>query len=143
MESAQHDRHDVLVYSTAVRAGGRANGAVLGALGVYFDWQNQGQSIVETEAALPPKIAERTEVMLLDGKGRVIASTRPASRFTTFDLHHEDRHRGSYYDGQGNIIAFARTLGYQEYDGLGWWGVVMQRTEQDENIRQALGIASR
>ncbi|MFP9138142.1 methyl-accepting chemotaxis protein [Devosia sp. XGJD_8] len=143
MESAHHDRQDVLVYSTAVRTNGRANGQVLGTLGVYFDWQNQGQSIVETEAALPPKIAERTEVMLLDGKGKVIASTRPASRFTTFDLRHEDRQRGSYYDGQGNIIAFARTLGYQEYDGLGWWGVVMQRTEQDDSIRQALGITSR
>jgi hypothetical protein len=140
MESSHHDHHDVLVYSTAVRSGGRANGAVLGTLGVYFDWQNQGHSIVETEAALPPKIAERTEVMLLDGKGRVIASTRPGSRFTTFDLRHEDRQRGSYYDGQGNIIAFARTLGYQEYDGLGWWGVVMQRTEQDETIRNALGM---
>ena len=139
-ESPHHGGQDVLVYSTAVRAGGRADGAVLGTLGVYFDWQNQGQSIVETEAALPPKIAERTEVMLLDGKGRVIASTRPESLFTTFDLRHEGRQRGSYYDGSGNIIAFAQTLGYQEYDGLGWWGVVMQRTEQDDSIRQALGL---
>ena len=101
----------MLVYSTAVREGGRAKGAVLGTLGVYFDWQNQGHSIVETEAALPPKVAERTEVMLLDGKGRVIASTRPASLFTTFDLRHDDRQRGSYYDGQGNIIAFAQNPG--------------------------------
>jgi hypothetical protein len=79
-------------------------------------------------------------VMLLDGNGRVIASTRPASRFTSFELRHENRQRGSYYDGQGNIIAFARTLGYQEYDGLGWWGVILQRTEQDDHIRQALGM---
>ena len=138
--SAHHDRREVLVYSTAVRAGGRMDGVVLGALGVYFDWQNQGQSIVETEAALPPAVAEQTEVLLLDGAGRVIASTRPASRFTRFDLRHEDRTRGSYYDGAGNIVAFARTLGYQEYDGLGWWGVVRQRTEQDEAIRKALGL---
>jgi hypothetical protein len=139
--SAHHDGHDVLVYSTAIRSNGRANGPVLGALGVYFDWQNQGQSIVETEAALPPQIAERTVVMLLDGKGRVIASSRPESRFTTFDLRHEGQQRGSYYDGQGNIIAFARTLGYQEYDGLGWWGVIVQRTEQDEMIRETLGMS--
>ena len=140
MESPHHGRREVLVYSTAVRANGRADGPVLGTLGVYFDWQNQGQSIVETEAALPPKIAERTEVLLLDGNGRVIASTRAASRFAAFDLCHEGRQRGSYYDGHGNIVAFARTLGYQEYDGLGWWGVVMQRTEQDESIRQSLGM---
>lgn len=143
MESAHHGGREVLVYSTAVRANGRAEGQVLGTLGVYFDWQAQGHSIVQTEAALPPKIAERTEVMLLDGKGRVIASTRPESRFSSFDLRHEGRQRGSYYDGQGNIVAFARTLGYQEYDGLGWWGVILQRTEQDESIRQALGISAR
>ncbi|UJW86777.1 cache domain-containing protein [Devosia sp. SL43] len=143
MQSAHHGGREVLVYSTAVRSGGRADGAMLGTLGVYFDWQEQGHSIVETEAALPPKIAERTEVMLLDGNGRVIASTRPASLFSTFDLRHEDRQRGSYYDGSGNIVAFARTLGYQEYDGLGWYGVVTQRTERDDSIRLALGIAER
>jgi hypothetical protein len=141
MQSAHHAAREVLVYSTAVRTGGRADGQVLGTLGVYFDWQEQGHSIVETEAALPPQIAERTEVMLLDGNGRVIASTRPEACFSTFELNHENRQRGSYYDGQGNIIAFARTLGYQEYDGLGWWGVILQRTEQDDHIRQALGMA--
>ncbi|HEV7345853.1 MAG TPA: methyl-accepting chemotaxis protein [Devosia sp.] len=140
MASSHHGGHEVLVYSTAVRAGGRSDGQVLGALGVYFDWQEQGHSIVETEAALPPNVAERTEVMLLDGNGRLIASSRPGRLFARYDLRHADRQRGSYYDDSGNIIAFARTLGYQEYDGLGWWGVVVQRTEQDESIRNALGM---
>jgi len=140
MESAPHGGREVLVYSTAVRSQGRADGAVLGTLGVYFDWQAQGRSIVETEAALPPKIAERTEVMLLDARNRMIATTSSAHRFASFDLRHEGRARGSYYDGNGNIVAFAKTLGYQEYDGLGWWGVVVQRTEQDDTIKQALGL---
>jgi len=141
MQSTHHADREVLVYSTAVRSHGRSDGKVLGTLGVYFDWQAQGRSIVETEAALPPKIAERTEIMLLDGHGRVIASNRPGRRFDTFDLHHDGAQRGSYYDGSGNIIAFARTLGYQEYDGLGWWGVILQRTEQDDAIRLALGMS--
>lgn len=140
MVSAHHADREVLVYSTAVRAQGRVDGAALGALGVYFDWQKQGHSIVETEAALPPKVAERTEVMLLDAKGRVIATTRPANRFANFALRHDGRERGNYYDSKGNIVAFARTLGYQEYDGLGWWGVVVQCTEQDDAIKQALGL---
>lgn len=141
--SVHHERREVLVYSTAVRAGGRTDGRVVGALGVYFDWQNQGQSIVATEAALPPAVAERTEVMLLDESCRVIASTRPEARFARFDLRHGDRARGSYYDGTGSIVAFARTLGFQEYDGLGWWGVVRQRTEQDDALRRALGLEGR
>ncbi len=140
MESLHHDKREVLVYSTAVRAGGRNDGAVLGALGVYFDWQEQGRSIVETEAALPPQIAERTEVMLLDASGRIIATTRPERRFQQFSLQHGGDQRGSYMDMSGNIVAFARTLGYQEYDGLGWWGIIVQRAESDEAIRETLGL---
>jgi hypothetical protein len=140
MESPHHEKREVLVYSTAVRSGGRGNGAPLGALGVYFDWQAQGRSIVETEAALPPQTAERTEVMLLDARGRVIATTRPEHRFTQFPLNDNGQARGSYLDSAGNIVAFAKTLGYQEYDGLGWWGVVVQRTESEDSIRASLGM---
>ena len=140
MESQHHDKREVLVYSTAIRANGRANGPVLGALGVYFDWQAQGRSIVETEAALPPQVVERTEVMLLDANGRIIATTRPEHRFTRFQLNDNGQARGSYLDGAGNIVAFARTLGYQEYDGLGWWGVIVQRTESEESIRNSLAM---
>ena len=139
-ESAHHDGREVLVYSTAVRAGGRAEGKVLGALGVYFDWQGQGRSIVETEAALPPQVAERTEVMLLDASGWIIATTNAARRFTQFNLQHDGQARGSYLDNNGNIVAFAQTLGYEEYDGLGWWGAIVQRADDDEGIRKALGF---
>ena len=40
----------------------------------------------------------------------------------------------------GSIVAYARTLGYQEYDGLGWWGVVVQRPVADDAIRAELGL---
>lgn len=140
VESAQHDRREVLVYSTAVRSGGRTDGIALGALGVYFDWQAQGRSIVETEAALPPQIADRTEVMLLDGERRIIATTNPQRRFARFLLEDNGEPRGSYLDSNGNVVAFARTLGYQEYDGLGWWGLIVQKAERDEVLRQSLGL---
>lgn len=140
-ESDHHGRREVLVYSTAVRSGGRNEGAAIGALGVYFDWQTQGRSIVETEAALPPQIAERTEVMLLDAGGRVIATTRPENRFAHFALENKGATRGSYLSTSGDVVAFARTLGYQEYDGLGWWGVIVQRTESEEAIKSQLGMS--
>ncbi len=78
--------------------------------------------------------------MLLDGQRRVIAATNPALAFTRYALRDDGTARGSYYDASGNIVAFARTLGYQEYDGLGWWGVVVQQPERDEVIRGALGL---
>jgi hypothetical protein len=135
-----HGCREALVYSTAVRAGGSPQGEVVGALGVYFDWQEQGRAIVETEAALTPAMQDRTVVMILDAGFRVIASSSETFRFQHFALNHDSRQRGSYYDAKGNIVAFARTLGYQEYDGLGWWGVIVQQTDSDESLMRELGL---
>ena len=137
--SPLHDDRDVLVYATGIREGGKNDGKLIGTLGVYFDWQEQGRSIVEKEANLPPQVAERTLVMLLDGDMRVIASSDPALRFTRYPLKADKTAmRGSYYDQNGAIVAFAKTFGYEDYDGLGWYGVVVQQTENDDTIRAAL-----
>ncbi|WP_311785559.1 methyl-accepting chemotaxis protein [Ferirhizobium litorale] len=139
--SPSHDGKNALVYATGIREGGTSDGKLIGTLGVYFDWQNQGQAIVDKEANLPPHIAERTTVMLLDGRSRVIACSNPGLVFTHFALSNPSNlMRGSYYDASGSIVAFARTLGYEDYDGLGWYGVVVQKTETDETIRASLGI---
>lgn len=138
--SAAHGGRDVLIYATGIRAGGHSDGELLGTLGVYFDWQDQGRAIVEKEANLPPAVSARTEVMLLDGKMRVIAASNPARRFTHFALQTGGRKRGSYYDNSGSIIAFAQTLGYEDYDGLGWHGVIVQQTESEDAIRHHLGL---
>jgi hypothetical protein len=136
-----HDHRNVLVYATGIREGGRRDGKMLGTLGVYFDWQGQGQAIVDKEANLPPQVAEKTVVMLLDEKKRVIASSNPALLFSHFALSHpEGTTRGSYYDNNGAIVAYARTLGYEDYDGLGWYGVVVQQTEADDAIKAALNL---
>lgn len=117
----------MLIYGTAVRARGETHGRALGALGVYFDWEAQGASIVRNEIALSPGEEDRTDVVLLDGKRRIIASTDAAMLFSPFQLQDEGRPRGSYVDRDGATVAFAKTHGYQEYDGQGWVGVVVQR----------------
>lgn len=139
--SVAHENRDTLVYATGIREGGRSDGRLIGTLGVYFDWQAQGQAIVEKEANLPPQVVDRTEVLLLDGALKVIASSNPARRYTHFALSNPEKvMRGSYYDNSGSIVAFARTLGYEDYDGLGWYGVIVQQTESDEAIRATLGL---
>lgn len=138
--SPLHDSRDVLVYATGIRQGGKTDGALLGTLGVFFDWQEQGRSIVEKEANLSPSVAERTVVLLLDGDLRVIASSDPSLRFTQYPLKNpSNAMRGSYYVGNA-IVAFAKTFGYEDYDGLGWYGVVIQQTENDDAIRSSLGL---
>jgi len=139
--SSCHDGRQVLVYATGVREGGKADGALLGTLGVYFDWQHQGATIVETEASLPEAVKAKTLVMLLDGNSRIIAATDPKMMFQTYQLLNDGHRRGSYYDRSGNIVAYARTLGYEDYDGLGWYGVVVQQTETEESIRANLKAA--
>lgn len=138
--SVLHSGQDCLVYATAVREGGRAKGAVLGALGVYFDWKTQGMAIVEKEANLAPHVAARTTVLLLDGKGRIIASNRPERLYQTFLVDFQNRAKGSYYLPDGAVVAFAKTLGYEDYDGLGWSGVVIQETDSDAAIRTMMGL---
>ena len=125
--SRSQSGRQVLIYGTAVRERGETRGRTLGALGVYFDWELQGASIVSNEIALAPAERVRTDVLLLDGKRRIIASTDPKRLFTHFTLDDSSRKRGSYADREGNLIAFAKTHGYQEYDGQGWVGVVLQR----------------
>jgi hypothetical protein len=139
--SSLHNNENALVYATGIREGGTLDGALVGTLGVYFDWQNQGQSIVEKEANLPPHVAEKTTVMLLDGNSRVIATTNPALLFTHFALANQNgQAAGSYYDNNGSIVAYAKTLGYEDYDGLGWYGVVVQKLESEADIRAALSM---
>lgn len=139
--SPLHEGHHVLVYATGIREGGKGDGRLLGTLGVYFDWQNQGHSIVEKEANLPAQQVDRTTVMLLDEKARVIACNRADRLFTHFALRVDGgQQKGCYYNDQGAIVAYARTLGYEDYDGLGWYGVVVQETESDDAIRSQLDL---
>ena len=75
------------------------------------------------------------------GISRVIASTNPSRMFTHFALQKKNgQDKGSYYDRNGAIVAFARTLGYEDYDGLGWHGVVVQETESDERLAAQLDL---
>jgi hypothetical protein len=137
--SALHEDRDVLVYATGIRSGGRGDGTLIGTLGVYFDWKSQGQAIVEKEANLTPAVAQKTEILLLDAHNMVIASSHPERVYTHFALNNPKQlAKGSYYDQSGAIVAFAKTLGYEDYDGLGWSCAIIQRTESDETIRQQL-----
>ncbi|MFN3321788.1 MAG: methyl-accepting chemotaxis protein, partial [Allorhizobium sp.] len=61
-------------YATAIRQGGLANGAVIGVLGVHFDWQAQAQTVVDGVRLTPDEKA-RTRVLLLDQKHRVLAAS--------------------------------------------------------------------
>lgn len=131
----------VLVYATGVRENGAANGRLLGTLGVYFDWEHQGTTIVNDEAPLSPEDKARTRIMLLDAQFRIMAdSLGPQTTGQTFALSTKGQTKGSYYAGN-TLVAFAKTLGYQEYDGLGWYAAMVQHLPDETETRAALGLS--
>jgi len=111
------------VYAASVRRDGEMRGEVLGVLGVYFDWDDQARVIVRDEPNLSQEEWKKARVLLLDGKHRIIAASDNQNFLESFPLRTEGKFKGSYVAGK-HLIAFARTLGYQEYDGLGWYGVI-------------------
>lgn len=134
-----HNNQPMAVYGATVRKGAKMDGEILGVLGVYFDWQTQGRAIVRDEPPISKADWERTRVLLLDSHHRIIAASDDMGLYTTFALKNQGNERGSYYD-EDNIVAYSKTIGYQEYDGLGWWCVAIQRYENDADIVEKLGF---
>lgn len=114
------------VYSTAIRVGGETDGEILGVLGIFFDWNAQAQAIVDG-IRLTAEERARTRCLLIDSRRRVIASSDRRGVLTdTFPLDRSQGERG-HYAGDGEIIGYALTPGYETYRGLGWYGVIVQR----------------
>ena len=122
-----HDNKMVAVYAAAVRSGGKIDGKVLGALGVFFDWDDQARIIVKNEPNLSQDEWKYSKVMLLDQKLRIIAASDETELLKPFNLEHRGQQKGYYINSQQELVAFAKTIGYQEYDGLGWFAVIVQK----------------
>lgn len=124
-----HNNSLMAVYSASVRRGGDLRGETLGVLGVYFDWENQARVIVKEEPTLTSDEWKSIRVLLLDSNLRIIAASDNQELLQTFSLRAEGKSKGAYTDATGNLIAFARTIGYQEYNGLGWYGVIVRQPQ--------------
>ncbi len=116
----------VATYAAAVREGGATHGRPIGVLGIHFDWAPQAEAVVQG-ARLSPGERARTRVLLLDAAGRVLASSSGGGVLSeVLRLEHGGRGAGAYRDAQGRTIAFHHTPGYETYEGLGWYGALVQ-----------------
>jgi hypothetical protein len=122
-----HDDKLVAVYATGVRKEGKIDGKIVGVLGVIFDWEDQATTIVRTEPTLSEDSWKRSRVLLLDQNMRIIAASDNKGILLPFMLEHKGQQKGHYFNVDHELIAFAKTLGYQEYDGLGWYAVIVQK----------------
>lgn len=118
---------NILVYAASVREHGRSNGRVVGSLGVYFNWEDQAELIVREEPLFSDEEWRRTRVLILDGRRNIIAASDGNGIGRFFDLNTEQcPEKGYYIDDTGVTVAYAKTIGYQGYSGLGWYGVILQ-----------------
>ena len=122
-----HGDKMVAVYAATVRKEGRKDGKILGVLGVMFDWEDQAKTIVQTEPSLSEDEWKRTRVILLDQNMRIIAASDNTGILLPFMLEHNGQQKGHYFNANHDLVAFAKTLGYQEYDGLGWYAAIVQK----------------
>ena len=122
----------VATYATAIRAGGAANGAAIGALGIFFDWAPQAAAIVGG-VRLSDEEKARTRCLLLDADNRVIAASDGSGLLMErYPLESRSATRDGYYmTNDGSMVGFALTPGYETYRGLGWHGVVVQGPPRD------------
>ena len=125
-----HNKLSVAVYAAAVRRAGEMNSEAIGVLGVYFDWQEQSRVIVQSEPMLSADEWKRSRVLLLDNNHRIIASSDNQEILLPFKLRNDGHTKGHYFEADGTVVAYAKTIGYQEYDGLGWWSVIVQKPEK-------------
>lgn len=117
-------------YATAVRERGMAEGRPIGALGIFFDWSPQAQTVVEN-VRLTEQERSVTRCLLIDQNHRVIAASDHAGILEeTFPLDTGRNDSGSVVDDKGRIVGYALTPGYETYRGLGWYGVVIQQIPQ-------------
>lgn len=113
-------------YATAVRRGGVHDGDVIGVMGVFFDWQTQAPMVVNA-INFGDEEKSRTRVMIIDSGNRVIASSNGQGILQEiFPLKITDPRQGAYLTGEGDMVAYALTPGYETYEGLGWRGVICQ-----------------
>lgn len=116
------DNAAVATYATAIRAGGESDGAIIGVLGIFFDWAPQAKAVVEG-VGLTDEERESSRVMLLDSSYRIIADTQVEASSQVYPLERHKEARG-YYQTEKCLVSFAETPGYETYQGLGWLGVV-------------------
>ena len=110
-----------------MREGGEAHGRPLGILAIHFDWAAQARAIVDGVRVAPADRA-RTRVLLVDAARRVIAASDGAGVLTERVALETAQACGIATDAAGTVTAHHRTPGYETYRGLGWHGVIVQRS---------------
>jgi len=119
-----------LVYSCGVRAGGESQGALLGVLGIVFNWDALGQTILD-RMPLSAHEKQRAIACFVDAEGTVLADFPAGALRDTFDnslfqgLRQGQKGYGvHHFGGREYCAGFAMSPGFETYS-TGWSSLVM------------------
>lgn len=121
-----------LIYTTAIREKSDTNGKIVGAMGIFFDFQGEAGIILSDYMPSDADgiTAEGWYSFFTNEQGVIIASSDPSmyppGALAHISKQHRQVKRGeittSYAvtEGQESGLFTAKTDGYLEYEGLGW-----------------------
>ena len=132
--SLANGRH-ILVYSCGVREKGDAQGKLIGVLGIVFNWEALGQTVVngtllseEEKARTRVCVVDPHGLVLADNAGRIIDETLflPEQRMLFATKKH---HFVVNYKGEKALIAHAYSPGFETY-ATGWHSLIIQTLDR-------------
>jgi hypothetical protein len=116
-----------LTYAAGIRQGGERFGKLVGVLGIHFDWRAQAEGVLRG-IRLGEGRANHSRCLIIDDRGEILAEFAPSGAISgpvpDFVLSSLS---GSRQEGD-IITAWHLTPGFETYRGLGWRGVIQQRT---------------
>jgi hypothetical protein len=117
----------VATYAAAIRQDADMHGRPAGVLGIHFNWGPQAQTVVDG-VRVSEEERTRTRVMLLDRNFKVLADSKHQGvLIERIELKTGGAPTGTYTEKDGSVVAFAHTPGYETYQGLGWYGCLIQK----------------
>ncbi len=120
----------VATYAASIRRNGDSSAPPLGVIAIHFDWQPQAHAIVRG-VRLTDEERTRSRVLLVDSGGLVLASSDGQGALAErIPIAFDGRQSGCDIDGRSRLVAFHHTPGYETYEGLGWYGVIIQDAER-------------
>ena len=155
--SKVEDGMESLVYGTAIRENGDEQGKVIGAMGVYFDFQGESQLILnEYMPTHDGELVDGWFSFFTNKAGRVICSNDelaiPSGSYANIPRKHCNLQQAGEFCVSTTIMRGAKSLivsnksgGFDDYKGLGWTShfifpesAMFDRAEQKEDF----GISS-
>ncbi|WP_437230982.1 PDC sensor domain-containing protein [Planctomicrobium sp. SH661] len=127
------EEHQSLVYSAAIRENSDNYGKIIGAMGIFFDFQGEAEMILKDHMPVAHEgdyVEDGWYSFFTNSEGTVIASSDSALIEPGKTAHIARAHRFpavgqlpmsySVMEGRDCALFSARTDGYLDYPGLGW-----------------------